>query len=194
MQQHLMTLSMEDVDQADQAVDQAVLAVDQSDQGVDQADRSVDQAVQPLDQEVQAVDQVVQVEEYMENNGDETVNLQLDFDSDVDDFNIWSDCDEDPACDFTEEEPHSDAKKKLAEWAANRQVSHSALSELLAILLELGLDVPKDPRTLLGTVKDCEVKEMGQGSYYHFGLASAILSERKMTNEHELTTDTLTTV
>lgn len=73
-------------------------------------------------------------------------------------------------------------------------MSHSALSELLAILLELGLDVPKDPRTLLGTVKDCEVKEMGQGSYYHFGLASAILSELKMTNEHELTTDTLTTV
>ena len=135
VQQHLMTLAME-------AVDQAVLEVDQ-------ADQSVDQAVQPVDQEVQ-------VEEYMENNGDETVNLQLDFDSDVDDLNIWSDCDEDPACDFTEEEPHSDAKRKLAEWAANGQVSDSALSELLAILWELGLDVPKDPRTILGTVKDYE--------------------------------------
>ena len=32
VQQHLMTLAMEAVDQADQAVDQAVLAVDQADQ------------------------------------------------------------------------------------------------------------------------------------------------------------------
>ncbi|KAM7406389.1 hypothetical protein PAMP_000768 [Pampus punctatissimus] len=128
----------------------------------------------------------------MENNADEAVNLQFDFDSADDDLYMCIDCEEDPACDFTEEEPHSDVKRKLAEWAANRKVSHSALSELLAILLERGLDVPKDPRTLLGTVKDCEVKEMGQGSYYHFGLTSAILSELKMTNKHELTTYTLT--
>ncbi|KAK0147354.1 hypothetical protein N1851_013217 [Merluccius polli] len=153
---------MEAVDQADQAVDQAYQAVDQADQAVDQADQAVhqadqavDQAVQPVeqvqavDQEMQAVDPDVQVED-MQNNADEAVNLQLDFDSVVDDS------DEDPTCDFTEGEPHSDAKRKLAEWAANRQVSHSALSELLAILLELGLDVPKDPRTLLGTVKECE--------------------------------------
>lgn len=185
VQQHLMTLAMGAVDQADQAMDQAVLAVDQ-------ADQPVDKEVQAVDQKMQAVDPDVQVDKYMENNADEAINLQLDFDSNVDDLYMCSDCDEDPACDFTEEEPHSDAKRKLAEWAANRQVSHSALSELLAILLELGLDVPKDPRTLLGTVKDCTVKEMGEGSYYHFGLASAILSELKMTNEHELTTETLT--
>ncbi|KAF1376090.1 hypothetical protein PFLUV_G00227010 [Perca fluviatilis] len=123
-------------------------AVDQEDQAVDKEDQVVDQAVQ-------TVDPYVQVEEYMENNADEAINLQLDFDSDVDDLYMCIDCDDDPACDFTEEEPHSDAKRKLAEWAANRLVSHSALSELLAILLELGLDVPKDPRTLLSTVKDC---------------------------------------
>lgn len=58
--------------------------------------------------------------------------------------------------------------------------------------MELGLDLPKDPRTLLYTLKDCDVKPMGQGSYYHFGLSSAIISELKITNEHELTTDTLT--
>ncbi|KAE8291559.1 hypothetical protein D5F01_LYC08913 [Larimichthys crocea] len=108
-----MTLAMEAVDQADQAVDQA-------DQAVDQADQAVNQAVQPVDPDVQ-------VEEYLENNADEAVNLQFDFDSDVDDLYMCSDCEEDPACDFTEEEPHSDAKRKLAEWAANCQVSHSAL-------------------------------------------------------------------
>lgn len=202
VQQHLMTLTMEALDQVDQALDQAVEhadhAVENADQALEHADQALDQALQPVDQEVQVVDQEmqtmdpdVQVEEYS-NSIDETANLQLDFDTDVDNLYVCSDCEEDPACDFNEEEPQSDAKRKLAEWAANRQVSHSALSELLTILLELGLDVPKDPRTLLGTMKDCEVKEMGQGSYYHFGLASAILSELKLTNEHELTTDTLT--
>lgn len=93
---------------------------------------------------------------------------------------------------FLKSNGHSDAKRKLAEWAAKRNVSHSVLSELLGILLELGVDVPKDPRTLLSTLKDCEVKEIGQGRYYHFGLASAIVSELKMMNVHELTTDTLT--
>ncbi len=55
----------------------------------------------------------------------------------------------------------------------------------------MGLDLPKVPTTLLNTPKDCEVKQMGQGSYNHFGLASATISELKMTNEHKLTADTL---
>lgn len=41
------------------------------------------------------------------------------------------------------------------------------------------------------TLKGCEVKEMRQGSNYHFGLATAILAELKMTNEQEMK-DTLT--
>lgn len=35
-------------------------------------------------------------------------------------------------------------------------VSHSELSELLAILFKLGQDVHKDARILLGTLKDCK--------------------------------------
>lgn len=146
-------------------------------------------AMEALEQADQAVDQAVQ---NIEDNADETVNLDFDVDTDVDDLYMASDPDEDSCSDNPEEEPHSDAKKKLAEWAANRNVSHSALSELLGILLELGLDLPKDPRTLLSTVKECDVKKMGQGSYYHFGLTSAIISELKITSESELTTDTLT--
>lgn len=152
-------------------------------EAVEQADHSVDQAVQNIEED--------HVEYNAENNADEYFDIDSEavsehFDSEADDY-MASDPDENPSCDFA-----VDAKRKLAEWAANRNVSHSALSELLGVLVELGLDLPKDPRTLLGTLKDCEVKEMGRGSYYHFGLESAIISELKMTNEHELTTDTLT--
>ncbi len=146
-------------------------------------------AMEAMEQADQAVDQAVQ---NIEDNADETVNLDFDVDTEVDDLYMASDPDENSCSDNPEEEPHNDAKRKLAEWAANRNVSHSALSELLGILLELGLDLPKDPRTLLSTVKECDVKEMGQGSYYHFGLTSAIISELKITSESELTTDTLT--
>ncbi|KAM7406641.1 hypothetical protein PAMP_001008 [Pampus punctatissimus] len=176
VQQHLVTLAMEAVDQADQAVDQADQAVDQADQVVDQADQAVDQADQVVDRTDQVVDQAdqavdqadqvvdqadqavdpnVQVEEYMENNADEAVNLQFDFDSADDDLYMCSDCEEDPACDFTEEEPHSDAKRKLAGQLTIRCLILHCQSYWQ--YLELGLDVPKDPRTLLGTVKDCEV-------------------------------------
>ncbi len=161
VQQHLLSLAMEDMEQADQAVDQAVQ----------------------------------EFGEALNGNSDEAVNL--DFDVSTEDVDLYKasdpdDNDEKFFCDNPTEEPHHDPKRKLAEWAANRNVSHSALSELLGILSDLGLDLPKDPRTLLRSLKECNVKEMGQGSYYHFGLASAILSELKMTNESELTTDTLT--
>ncbi|KAF7221222.1 uncharacterized protein [Nothobranchius furzeri] len=75
-------------------------------------------------------------------------------------------------------ETKSDAKKKVAEWAANQNVSHSVLSELLPILVELGLNVPKDPRTLLSMLKDCEVTPMGRESCHRFGRESGLLSTR----------------
>ena len=67
-------------------------------------------------------------------------------------------------------------KGRLAEWAAKSNISHRALSELLSILRHGGLDLPKDPRTLMSTIKNCEVKQMGNGSYYYFGVANAISS------------------
>lgn len=86
-------------------------AVNQADQAVELVDQvQAEEVVQAVDQEMQAVDPDVQIEE--EKSADEAVNLQLDFDSD--DMYTCRDCEEYPACDFTEEEPHSDAKRKLA--------------------------------------------------------------------------------
>lgn len=53
---------------------------------------------------------------------------------------------------------------KLAEWAANHNAFDFALSELLGILLQLGLDLPMDPRTLLSNLEECEVNKIRQGS------------------------------
>ena len=86
--------------------------------------------------------------------------------------------------------PCSELRGKLADWAAKRNISHSALSELLTILKQCGLDLPKDPRTLLSTLKNCEVKAMGDGSYYYFGIANAISSE--LSRESPPVVDTLT--
>lgn len=89
-----------------------------------------------------------------------------------------------------ERDSSNDVKRILAEWAANRNISHGALSELLLILIKSGLDLPKDPRTLLSTLKSCEVKEIGDGSYYHFGVANALIS--LLSKESHVSVDTLT--
>lgn len=130
---------------------------------------------------------------------DETVEQRMDDDQDFDndtldqlDLTLDSDETNDSFQDTDEEEiePQLDMKTKLAEWAANRNISQSTLSELLQILIVEGLNLPKDPRTLMSTLKDCEVKKMGSGSYYHFGLCNAICAE--LTNAQDELTDTLT--
>lgn len=85
--------------------------------------------------------------------------------------------------------PCNDLKRKLADWAPNHNISHSALSELLHILVQSGLGLPRDPRTLLSTITTCEVKEIGHGSYYHFGVSNAIILQ--LSRESDPSTDTL---
>ncbi|XP_034546374.1 uncharacterized protein LOC117817727 [Notolabrus celidotus] len=89
-----------------------------------------------------------------------------------------------------ETDPCTDVKRKLADWAASRNISHSALSELLQILVQCGLDLPKDPRTLLSTSKTCEVKDIGDGCYHHFGISNALttlLSQQSQPSVESLT-------
>lgn len=75
-----------------------------------------------------------------------------------------------------ETEPCTDVKRKLADWAASQKISHSALSELLQILVQCSLDFPRDPRTLLSTSDTCEVKDIGDGCSHHFGISNALTS------------------
>jgi hypothetical protein len=62
----------------------------------------------------------------------------------------------------------------LALWAVSHKITHLALHDLLHILKDEHPELPKDPRTLLGTVSKVVVKDIPGGSYYHFGLLSGV--------------------
>ncbi|XP_067299354.1 uncharacterized protein [Pseudorasbora parva] len=63
----------------------------------------------------------------------------------------------------------------LATWATEHKITHVALNSLLNILRQHSLNLPKDSRTLLGTVRlNPEIQEKAGGQYYHFGVLNSI--------------------
>lgn len=77
----------------------------------------------------------------------------------------------------TESEVHpSSLDDDLATWATEHKITHVALNSLLSILREHDLNLPKDARTLLGTVRSnrTEIQNKAGGQYYHFGLLQSI--------------------
>jgi len=62
----------------------------------------------------------------------------------------------------------------LAKWVALHNISGKALADLLAILIAAGLDLPKDPRTLLGTPVNSNVISKAGGLYYYFGVVDSV--------------------
>lgn len=106
----------------------------------------------------------------------EATNDQTDSDSTVDRS--------DP-CSF------SDIKRKLGNWAANHNIPHSALSELLHLLVQCGLELPKDPRTLLSTSITNRIKDIGNGCYCHIGVSNVIISALSQDSHPSVDTITL---
>ena len=124
-------------------------------------------------------------------------NLQSDFDSRTenlltnpdslqfeelfrnDQLPVHSDSDQDGDTNHAEDFVERDhiLVEKLAGWASEFHIPHVAILALLVILGEYFKFLPKDPRTLLNTVRKCNVKSIAGGLYYHFGVASSI-SER----------------
>ncbi|XP_016092861.1 uncharacterized protein [Sinocyclocheilus grahami] len=77
----------------------------------------------------------------------------------------------------TDSELHpSSLNDDLATWATEHKITHVALNSLLNILRKHDLNLPKDARTLLGTVRSnrTEVQNKAGGQYYHFGLLESI--------------------
>ena len=81
-----------------------------------------------------------------------------------------SDSESDCSSDSDDQQSDKDVAERLAEWAIKFQITHSAL---LAILRRNHPELPKDPRTLLDTVKHVEVQSVAHGSYYQFGVSAA---------------------
>lgn len=65
----------------------------------------------------------------------------------------------------------------MSEWALRNNITHTALNELLNWLkVENNMDEsPIDARTLLGTPRQTEIRKMGSGSFYYFGLSEELV-------------------
>nr|CAB3268053.1 transposase domain-containing protein [Phallusia mammillata] len=68
---------------------------------------------------------------------------------------------------------------EIALWATSCKINQCALHSLLSILRVKHPDLPKDPRTLLGTCTSYETKQISGGQYYHFGISTCICKELK---------------
>ncbi|XP_036340755.1 uncharacterized protein LOC118750128 [Rhagoletis pomonella] len=87
--------------------------------------------------------------------------------------------------DFGGENSHCDPltlKEKLSQWSIKNNICNSVLNELLQILREENISVPKDSRTLKKTPKSVVARSMGDGSYAHYGLKD-VLTDFLVVNE-----------
>ncbi|CAG9773512.1 unnamed protein product [Ceutorhynchus assimilis] len=74
-------------------------------------------------------------------------------------------------------EPES-FSNKLAKWALQFNIAHNALGDLLRLLIEQGIEMPKDPRTLLKTPRETDgsiLSVVEPGHYIHFGFQKSLL-------------------
>ena len=110
-------------------------------------------------------------EDISHDDTEASYDLYLDSGTSSDDASSDDDCDD---C-SSESLSH-----QLAEWAHTFNISQVALGSLLQILRGSGTDLPKDPRTLLQTPKVVNVANVAGGSYFYFGVASAIQSRTRM--------------
>lgn len=76
--------------------------------------------------------------------------------------------------------------EKIAYWANRNNISHKALNEILKIMIESGLAVPKDSRTLLETPREVITpRKLLPGEYFHVGLSTALMKYADLLNVSE---------
>lgn len=80
--------------------------------------------------------------------------------------------------------------EKIRNWAIGHNITNAALNDLIVILREFVLPLPKDARTLKRTPKDAPIQSMGEGFYIHYGIEDALtdflISNEFNKNEIEL--------
>ena len=64
----------------------------------------------------------------------------------------------------------------LASWSINHNCTRSCVNDLLAVLRNNGFNLPKDSRTLLGTVRDVFCIKKCGGDYIYFGIEQNVIS------------------
>jgi len=79
---------------------------------------------------------------------------------------------------------------ELADWASQCNIPQSHVGQLLNVLQKYHPTLPKDPRTLLKTVRTLNVRELsGGGQYFHFGIKPQ-LQQMWVHNQLKLPVDT----
>lgn len=70
--------------------------------------------------------------------------------------------------------PNEKFSVKLSQWGSKHNISRSTFNELLLLLQNEGIALPKDSRSFTRVHHNLSVQPMGSGSYVHFGLISGI--------------------
>lgn len=68
-----------------------------------------------------------------------------------------------------------DLSKQLAEWAIEKHISHSSLTDLLHLLSPYHPELPLDSRTLLATPNTTSVKDLETGQFIYFSMKETLL-------------------
>ena len=78
--------------------------------------------------------------------------------------------------DFVTVNKANDMRIMLQLWAVEHNMTFAALRDLLQLLNNFDFHLPKDPRTLIASLKSCDekIKSLAGGSYYHFGIENGL--------------------
>ncbi|KAL7404186.1 hypothetical protein ABVT39_011142 [Epinephelus coioides] len=103
------------------------------------------------------------------SNSDQTDEL-CDLDSDFG-YNAYVLTDSESA-----QEDEVTLQETLASWASTSKCGSSKLNELIGILWNEGVPLPKDSRTLLGTPRSIPTEEKCGGQYIYLGITSSVVN------------------
>ena len=74
-----------------------------------------------------------------------------------------------------ESEEDVNLNQALSSWAFQHNVGHRTVNDLLVILGQVGHDeLPKDKRTLMGTIRDINAVSNSGGQYVYLGVRKGI--------------------
>lgn len=78
----------------------------------------------------------------------------------------------------SESELGFDLQDEIAKWSTDHKITHAAQSDLLKILRENHPELPKHPRTILGTNTNYTTNAVSGGEYFHFSILRFFQSHR----------------
>ena len=133
----------------------------------------------PLSESEPSIDNTV-------NDTTNATNVISDNDTDTSSVSSWYSFEDDSSTssDSTSKDDSQPVEVKspslsedLGTWSSDFSVTHSSLGALLAVLRRQYPEshLPKDPRTLLKTIRSYEIQKIAGGEYHHFGLTDGIL-------------------